>query len=131
MVFVTPVWAAAPEPEPRPSLHRWLARWERSRSRLYKPFAFEGKRACSRRSAVFRVGWIRWTPPSSFPTKSCWPSLQDAGFFRVLPCADDILRQGVQGISDIITIPGIINRDFADVKAIMAAWLCLHGHGHS
>jgi cell division protein FtsZ len=35
--------------------------------------------------------------------------------------ADDILRQGVQGISDIITIPGIINRDFADVKAIMAA----------
>lgn len=36
--------------------------------------------------------------------------------FRV---ADDILRQAVQGISDIITIPGIINRDFADVKAIM------------
>src|SRR5271165_3364064 len=34
--------------------------------------------------------------------------------------AADILRQGVQGISDIITIPGIINRDFADVKAIMA-----------
>jgi cell division protein FtsZ len=34
--------------------------------------------------------------------------------------ADDILRQAVQGISDIITIPGIINRDFADVKAIMA-----------
>ena len=33
---------------------------------------------------------------------------------------DDILRQGVQGISAIITIPGIINRDFADVKAIMA-----------
>jgi cell division protein FtsZ len=33
--------------------------------------------------------------------------------------ADDILRQAVQGISDIITIPGIINRDFADVKAIM------------
>ncbi len=36
--------------------------------------------------------------------------------FRV---ADDILRQGVQGISDIITIPGQINVDFADVKAIM------------
>jgi len=33
---------------------------------------------------------------------------------------DDILRQGVQGISDLITIPGIINVDFADVKAIMA-----------
>lgn len=33
--------------------------------------------------------------------------------------ADDILRQGVQGISDLITIPGIVNVDFADVKAIM------------
>lgn len=37
--------------------------------------------------------------------------------FRV---ADDILRQGVQGISDIITIPGMVNVDFADVRAIMA-----------
>jgi len=33
---------------------------------------------------------------------------------------DDVLRQGVQGISDLITIPGIINVDFADVKAVMA-----------
>lgn len=37
--------------------------------------------------------------------------------FRV---ADDILRQGVQGISDIITIPGLVNVDFADVRAVMA-----------
>lgn len=42
-------------------------------------------------------------------------SIQEA--FRV---ADDVLRQGVQGISDIITIPGLINVDFADIKAIMA-----------
>ena len=34
--------------------------------------------------------------------------------------ADDVLRQGVQGISDIITVPGIINVDFADVRAIMS-----------
>jgi len=33
--------------------------------------------------------------------------------------ADDILRQAVQGISDLILVPGIINVDFADVKAIM------------
>lgn len=37
--------------------------------------------------------------------------------FRV---ADDILRQGVQGISDIINIPGLVNVDFADVRAVMA-----------
>ena len=37
--------------------------------------------------------------------------------FRI---ADDVLRQGVQGISDLITYPGLINLDFADVKAIMS-----------
>lgn len=42
-------------------------------------------------------------------------TLQSA--FRV---ADDVLRQGVQGISDIITVPGMINVDFADVKAVMS-----------
>eukprot|EP00899_Mesostigma_viride_P026641 jgi/Mesvir1/7161/Mv02521-RA.1 len=34
--------------------------------------------------------------------------------------ADDVLRQGVQGISDIITVPGLVNVDFADVKAVMS-----------
>ncbi len=42
-------------------------------------------------------------------------SLQDA--FRV---ADDVLRQGIQGISELITVPGLINLDFADVKTIMS-----------
>ena len=37
--------------------------------------------------------------------------------FRV---ADDVLRQGVQGISDLVTLPGVINLDFADVRTIMA-----------
>ena len=46
-------------------------------------------------------------------------------FFDAFRIADDILRQAVQGISDIITVPGIINRDFADVKAIM------HGQGYA
>ena len=46
--------------------------------------------------------------------------------------ADDVLRQGVQGISDIITIPGMINVDFADVKAVMAdAGSALMGIGHA
>ncbi len=35
--------------------------------------------------------------------------------------ADDVLRQGIQGISELITVPGLINLDFADVKAIMGA----------
>jgi cell division protein FtsZ len=35
--------------------------------------------------------------------------------------ADDVLRQGIQGISELITVPGLINLDFADVKTIMSA----------
>src|SRR5512147_900905 len=42
-------------------------------------------------------------------------SLQDA-----FPLADDVLHQGIQGISELITIPGLINLDFADVRAIMS-----------
>src|SRR3974377_1626654 len=46
-------------------------------------------------------------------------------FFDAFRLGEDILRQAVQGISDIITVPGIINRDFADVRAIM------HGQGYA
>jgi cell division protein FtsZ len=53
------------------------------------------------------------------PNEKLLAVAQDAGFFESFRVADDILRQAVQGISDIITIPGIINRDFADVKTIM------------
>jgi cell division protein FtsZ len=49
--------------------------------------------------------------------------------FRV---ADDVLRQGVQGICDLITMPGLINLDFADVRTIMSdAGTALMGIGYS
>ncbi|MGO8949573.1 MAG: cell division protein FtsZ, partial [Ktedonobacterales bacterium] len=41
------------------------------------------------------------------------------GAFEAYRLADDVLRQGIQGISDLITIPGLINLDFADIRAIM------------
>ncbi|MDQ2855005.1 MAG: cell division protein FtsZ, partial [Acidobacteriota bacterium] len=54
-------------------------------------------------------------------------SLSDA--FRV---ADDVLRQAVQGISDLITVPGLINLDFADVKTIMSGMgMALMGAGRA
>ena len=53
-------------------------------------------------------------------------SIVDA--FRI---ADDVLRQGVQGITDLITVPGLINLDFADVRTIMRdAGLGADGHRH-
>jgi cell division protein FtsZ len=85
-----------------------------------KPFAFEGKR---RRQAAER-GLAELVDSVDtvivIPNEKLLAVAQDAGFFESFRIADDILRQGVQGISDIITIPGIINRDFADVKTIMA-----------
>ena len=41
-------------------------------------------------------------------------------FFEAFRVADDVLRQAVQGISDIITTPGLINRDFSDIRTIMS-----------
>jgi len=85
-----------------------------------KPFAFEGKRRMQQaeRGVAELMDSIDTT--IVIPNERLLAVAQDAGFFESFRVADDILRQGVQGISDIITIPGIINRDFADVKAIMA-----------
>src|SRR5579872_2250474 len=85
-----------------------------------KPFAFEGKRRMQQaeRGVAELMDAIDTT--IVIPNERLLAVAQDAGFFESFRVADDILRQGVQGISDIITIPGIINRDFADVKAIMA-----------
>jgi cell division protein FtsZ len=41
------------------------------------------------------------------------------GFYQAFRVADDVLRQAVQGIAEIITTPGIINRDFSDIRALM------------
>ena len=84
-----------------------------------KPFNFEGKRrmAQAERGLSDLIDSVDTT--IVIPNEKLLAVAQDAGFFESFRVADDILRQGVQGISDIITIPGIINRDFADVKAIM------------
>ena len=85
-----------------------------------KPFAFEGKR----RMIQAEQGLAELS--QAVDTVICIPNERlmqyvDKGtsFFEAFRIADDILRQGVQGISDIITITGIINRDFADIKTIM------------
>jgi cell division protein FtsZ len=84
-----------------------------------KPFNFEGKRRMQQaeRGLSDLIDSVDTT--IVIPNEKLLAVAQDAGFFESFRVADDILRQGVQGISDIITIPGIINRDFADVKAIM------------
>src|SRR5580700_5303761 len=85
-----------------------------------KPFAFEGKRRMQQADRGIAELMDTVDTTIVIPNEKLLAVAQDAGFFESFRVADDILRQGVQGISDIITIPGIINRDFADVKAIMA-----------
>jgi cell division protein FtsZ len=85
-----------------------------------KPFAFEGKRRMQQAERGLAELIECVDTVIVIPNEKLLAVAQDAGFFESFRIADDILRQGVQGISDIITIPGIINRDFADVKAIMA-----------
>jgi len=85
-----------------------------------KPFAFEGKRRMQQADRGVAEFMDSVDTTIVIPNEKLLAVAQDAGFFESFRVADDILRQGVQGISDIITIPGIINRDFADVKAIMA-----------
>lgn len=85
-----------------------------------KPFAFEGRRRMTQ--AEQGLGELG----EAVDTVICIPNERlmqfvdkETSFFEAFRIADDILRQGVQGISDIITITGIINRDFADIKTIM------------
>src|SRR3984957_9527159 len=85
-----------------------------------KPFAFEGKRRMQQAERGIAELMDSVDTTIVIPNEKLLAVAQDAGFFESFRVADDILRHGVQGISDIITIPGIINRDFADVKAIMA-----------
>jgi cell division protein FtsZ len=86
-----------------------------------RPFTFEGRRRTSQAEEGIaalqsRVDTLIVIPNNKLLSViSEQTPVQEA--FRV---ADDILRQGVQGISDIITIPGLVNVDFADVRAVMA-----------
>ena len=85
-----------------------------------KPFAFEGakRKLTSEKAAEELKGKVDTliTIPNDRLKDVVQKNTSILDAFRVV---DDVLRQGVQGISDIITMPGLINLDFADVRAIM------------
>jgi len=98
-----------------------------------KPFHFEGKRRMQQSEQGLRelrecVDTVI-TIPNERLLHTVDRSVSLADSFKV---ADDVLRQAVQGISDLITVPGLINLDFADVKAIMQGMgLALMGAGRA
>jgi cell division protein FtsZ len=90
-----------------------------------KPFLFEGKRRMRQAEQGLAELTESVDTVIAIPNERLLSMDKNAGFFDAFRLADDVLRQAVQGISDIIVIPGIINRDFADVKTIM------HGMGYA
>ncbi|HEY0263770.1 MAG TPA: cell division protein FtsZ [Granulicella sp.] len=85
-----------------------------------RPFGFEGKRRMMQAERGMQELLESVDTLIVIPNEKLLAVAKDAGFFESFRIADDVLRQGVQGISDIITIPGVINRDFADVRTTMA-----------
>jgi cell division protein FtsZ len=98
-----------------------------------RPFTFEGRRRALQAEAGItaikeKVDTLIIIPNDKLlQVVDKRTSMQEAFQF-----ADDVLRQGVQGISDIINIPGMINVDFADVKSVMSgSGSALMGMGHA
>src|SRR3989344_2794888 len=86
-----------------------------------KPFAFEGEKR--RRNADIAIDNLRKVVDTLIiiPNDRLLQTIdRQTPLLEAFKVADDVLRQGVQGISDLITVHGLINLDFADVKAVMA-----------
>jgi cell division protein FtsZ len=85
-----------------------------------KPFAFEG--AQRMRQAEDGIGDLRKHVDSVIviPNERLLEVVEKrTSIIEAFKMADDVLRQGVQGITDLITVPGLINLDFADVRSVM------------
>jgi cell division protein FtsZ len=86
-----------------------------------KPFGFEGRRKM--KQADSGLGDLASTVDTviAIPNDRLLTLVpRGASFFESFRLADDVLRQAVQGISDIIVTPGLINRDFSDIRATMS-----------
>ena len=86
-----------------------------------KPFAFEGEKR--RKNAEQAIEKLRTAVDTLIiiPNDRLLQTIdRDTPLTEAFKVADDVLRQGVQGISDLITVHGLVNLDFADVKAVMS-----------
>lgn len=96
-----------------------------------KPFVFEGRVRIMQGERGLRELQECVDTVLAIPNERLLHTVdKDTRFMEAFLLADDVLRQGVQGISDLITIPGVINLDFADVKEIMSGMgMALMGTG--
>ena len=86
-----------------------------------KPFAFEGPRRMKQAERGLAELAGSCDTLISIPNEKLLNlAPKGTSFFEAFRYADDVLRQAVQGMADIITTPGLINRDFSDIRTIMA-----------
>src|SRR3954470_2075491 len=86
-----------------------------------KPFKFEGKRRQSQADLGLEALRDCVDTVITIPNERLLSIInRTTTFSQAFGTADDVLRQAIQGISDLILVPGLINLDFADVKTIMA-----------
>jgi cell division protein FtsZ len=86
-----------------------------------KPFGFEGSRRAQAAEAGIEALAEEVDTLIVVPNNRLLSVLdKQTSMMEAFRVADDVLRQGVQGISDLITLPGLINLDFADVRTIMS-----------
>ena len=85
-----------------------------------RPFAFEGKRRARQASDGIQSLRDKVDTLIVIPNDRLLQVVERrTSVIEAFKVADDVLRQGVQGITDLITVPGLINLDFADVRTIM------------
>jgi cell division protein FtsZ len=85
-----------------------------------KPFGFEGpKRMRQAEAGLAELASVADTVITIPNDQLLRLAPKGTSFFEAFRIADDVLRQAVQGISDIIATPGLINRDFSDIRGIM------------
>jgi cell division protein FtsZ len=98
-----------------------------------KPFHFEGRRRMQQAEHGLRELRECVDTVITIPNERLLHTVEkDSSLADSFGVADDVLRQAVQGISDLITVPGLINLDFADVKSIMQGMgMALMGAGRA
>jgi cell division protein FtsZ len=85
-----------------------------------KPFTFEGRKRLTQADSGIKELKGRVDTLITIPNDRLLQVIdKNTSIIEAFRIADDVLRQGVQGISDLIAVPGLINLDFADVKTIM------------
>ena len=120
MVLSPPAWEEAQAPARRPLWRKWPKNLARLRWGGSPSLHLEGRKRATQAETGIEDLKARVDTLITIPNDRLLQVIEkQTSIVEAFRIADDVLRQGVQGISDLIAVPGLINLDFADVKTIM------------